>query len=74
MRDGKHDSLQFMFYGGEITDEQVALIKIPKDEILEFRFLKLEQADGLLSEHLRRRFLASFEALSHSTVAYLESR
>lgn len=68
----KGEALQFVFYGGRLTTKRAAEIKLPTDELSEFRFLRPEQAFPLMSEGLSRRLKKSLAALHNNLSVYLE--
>ncbi len=49
------ESLQFIFFGGVLTSQEIAAIKLPVDELSEFRFLRPKKALELLNRRLRNR-------------------
>jgi 8-oxo-dGTP diphosphatase len=66
------DSLMFIFNGGELTDEQIAGLKIADDELAEFRFCPLDQAARMLRPYVWRRVQAALDALNKGQVQYLD--
>ena len=66
------ESLQFIFYGGVLTPPEIADIKLPADELGEFRFLKHDQALKLLNGRLRSRVACCLENLDR--FIYLEEQ
>jgi ADP-ribose pyrophosphatase YjhB (NUDIX family) len=68
----KGESLQFIFFGGVLSEEQVKNIKLAPREISEHKFLPLDEALPLLSEKLRRRIPDCLDALKNNTALYLE--
>lgn len=70
--EGKGESLQFIFFGGVLTVEQISNIKLAEEEISEYKFLPLEKALPFLSEKLRERIPRCVEALKNGTALYLE--
>lgn len=40
----RSESLQFLFFGGVLTPEQITIISLPADELSEFRFVSVEDA------------------------------
>ncbi len=53
--DDTNESLQFVFDGGTINAQQIAQIKLPLDELSEWRFVPLATAVQLLAPKLARR-------------------
>jgi 8-oxo-dGTP pyrophosphatase MutT (NUDIX family) len=41
----KPESLQFLFDGGKLADEQINAIKVDGEEVLEFKFVKIEEME-----------------------------
>lgn len=68
----KGESLQFLFYGGELSEDEIENIKIPGEEIGEYKFVKVEEAARLASSGLGRRLPKSIEAIKNNTAFYLE--
>lgn len=69
----KGESLQFIFFGGVLQQEQINKIKLQADEIGEYQFLPLEKALPLLSEKLKRRIPKCLESMKNKTALYLEN-
>lgn len=70
---GKGDSLQFVFYGGQLSEEQIKSMKVDGIEIGEFQFLPVENALPLLSEKSKLRVPKCMEALKNNLALYLEN-
>ncbi len=71
----KDESLQFMFYGGRLNEEEIKNIKIDEKEIVEYNFVPLEKTTELLGGPVRslvRRLPACLEALKENKGVYLE--
>ncbi|OGF26113.1 hypothetical protein A2303_04915 [Candidatus Falkowbacteria bacterium RIFOXYB2_FULL_47_14] len=69
---GKGESLQFIFYGGKLDEEEIKKIKIDGKEIVEYKFVKTDDALRLLSENSRIRLSKCFKALKNDTAIYSE--
>lgn len=69
---GKDENLQFIFYGGILDSTQIENIKINNEEISDYKFLKLEEAQKILSEKLKNRIPLCLDALKKKTAIYLE--
>ena len=69
----KGESLQFIFFGGILRQEQISKIKLQPEEIAEHQFLPLEKALPLLSEKLKRRIPKCLDAMKNQTALYLEN-
>jgi len=72
-KEKKGESLQFIFYGGKLTESIIEGIKIDGKEIIEYKFVKIAEALPLLNEKLRARLLKSLDALKINSVVYLEN-
>lgn len=62
----KNEALQFIFYGGKLTKDQAADIKIDSEEISDYRFVDVTEAVDLLGgpkRNLVRRLPKCLEAL-----------
>ncbi len=66
------DSLKFVFYGGTLTDDQIASIKLDTGELEEYIFMPLENALPLLSPSLQKCVPKSVEAIETRAVVYIE--
>jgi ADP-ribose pyrophosphatase YjhB (NUDIX family) len=69
----KNESLQFVFYGGVLSAEQIQLIRLPASELSAYRLLPPTEALPLLTMNLAARILPSLRALKEGTTAYLEN-
>jgi 8-oxo-dGTP pyrophosphatase MutT (NUDIX family) len=65
------DSLMFVFDGGELSEEQIAGLRIVDGELSEFRFCGSEEASGMLRPYVWRRVQAALEGLHTGRVQYL---
>lgn len=71
----KDESLQFMFSGGKISEEEIKNIKIDEGEVVEYNFVAPEKAVELLGGSVRslvRRLPACLEAIKENKGIYLE--
>lgn len=66
------DLVAFVFDGGELTDEQVANLKLPDGELAAFEFCTLVQVQERLRPYVRRRIVRALDSLSASTACYLQ--
>jgi 8-oxo-dGTP diphosphatase len=72
-RDGRTESLVWLFDGGQLGPEDIAAIRLPPDELRSFRLVDLRQAAGLLPPIRTRRLEAALAARSPGGgSAYLE--
>ena len=68
----KTEGLMLIYDGGLIADQIAATIRLPADELSEYRFVGLEGSSGLISDRMARRLQASAAAQHNGTVAELE--
>ena len=68
----KMENLQFIFYGGTLEDEQIDKIKLPPDELSEYKFVETEEAQKILSKNLANRLPNCIQAVKNNTAYYLE--
>lgn len=68
----KGENLQFIFFGGKLNKSEIKNIKLGGREIVEYKFMKIDDALPLLSERLRMRLPKCLEALKNNTAIYLE--
>ena len=66
------DSLKFIFSGGTLTDDQIAQIKLQKDELKEYIFASPEKVLSMVSPSLKKSIPTCLEAIKNKTVAYIE--
>lgn len=69
----KGESLQFIFFGGKLGENEIGKIRIDEKEIVEYRFMTITKALPLLSEELGARLLKCSDALNNNTAIYLEN-
>jgi 8-oxo-dGTP diphosphatase len=69
----QHDHVVFVFDGGVLTDEEIHGIKLQEEELIEYRFVSLEEARGLLEKDFARRLPKCIEARNAHKVVYLEN-
>lgn len=68
------ESLSFIFYGGTLPPEMIAAIRLPNNELSEFRFAPIEEAMPLLMRRLRRRVSRCLHLIGTSQTLYLEEQ
>ena len=71
--DERGESLLFIFYGGTLSNKQIASIQIDKKEIIEYKFLKIKHALSLLDKIMKDFISKSLKALKNKTALYLEN-
>lgn len=69
----KKESLQFIFFGGKLSKDEIHKIKLDKKEITEYKFIDITKALPLLSEQLQLRLPKCWDALKTNTAIYLEN-
>jgi len=68
------ESLQFIFFGGVLSEQEIASINLQEEEIDEYRFCPREEALSLLAGKLAERLKFGFQALDENKVIYLEDK
>lgn len=68
----KDENIQFIFFGGTLSDDEISKIKIPKDEIEEYKFVEPAEALKLVNDRLANRIKPCLEAIKSGTPVYLE--
>lgn len=68
----KDENIQFIFYGGVLTAEDIKGIKLDEEEISEYKFVSKEEAIKSVSDRLANRLKPCFEALGKGKAVYLE--
>ncbi len=51
------ESLQFVFFGGILKDEEIKKIKIDNKEIVDFKFVSLKKAEKILRKKISKRII-----------------
>jgi ADP-ribose pyrophosphatase YjhB (NUDIX family) len=69
----KGENIQFVFYGGTLSQEDILKIKLQSDELEAYQFIDPGDAVPLLGVRLAKRFPACLSALKNNTVLYLEN-
>ncbi len=67
------ESLQFIFFGGKLDNEQIAEIKLQEDELDMFKFVRADEVVSLLLPGLKERIPECLEDLKNKKVLYRES-
>jgi 8-oxo-dGTP pyrophosphatase MutT (NUDIX family) len=67
------ETLFMVFSGGELSDAQVARIKLPPEEISEHRFLPFPEALAILAPRLALRMKLTLHVLTTGETLYLEN-
>lgn len=71
--DHRVENIQFIFFGGTLTEDVVKSIRLPLDEITGFKFCELSMAAKFLNYKLHRRVKHAVIALRKGQVVYLEN-
>lgn len=66
------ESLMFLFDGGVLDDAAIGSLRLPADELTEFRFVPVDAAVGLLDHRVARRLVAALA--NGGCSAYLENQ
>lgn len=73
----KDESLQFVFFGGQLDQKTLSKIKLNKEELSEYKFVSVREAKKLLTNHevhtsFPNRLEQSLLALKRKESVYLE--
>lgn len=68
----KDENIQFIFYGGILTLKDIENIKVPNDEISEYKFVSKDESLEMVGRKLSNRLKPSFEAIEKGASVYLE--
>ena len=68
------ESLQFIFLGPLLTTGMIAAIRLPREELSDFRLLPPKEAVKLLNKKLRRRVRHCLQVLESEETVYLEEQ
>ncbi|CAN5855786.1 NUDIX hydrolase [soil metagenome] len=66
------EALMFVFWGGRLTADEIATMRLPAAELSEYRFVTLEEALRLLTKTLGDRVRRSLEILPTERTLYQE--
>ncbi len=69
----RNEGLMFLFDGGVLEPSTIDRIRLPADELSEFRFVELGEAEELLPPHMHRRLAATVAARAAGASVYLEN-
>ena len=69
----KGDSLQMIFDGGTLSDEQISAIKLQTEELSEYRFFSPDNINVVFKDKLRFRIQKALEAKREDTAVYIEN-
>jgi len=71
-KEDRGENLQFVFYGGKLSADEIKNIKIDGKEIVEYRFMKIDEALPLLNEKSKKRLPKCLEVLKKNNAIYLD--
>ncbi len=69
----RNEALYFLFYGGRLSARQIARIKLPKNELTEFRFVSVNLAKKLLSKTAGNKLDGCLKAIKNQKIIYREN-
>jgi 8-oxo-dGTP pyrophosphatase MutT (NUDIX family) len=72
-RGARTEGVMYVFDGGPLTDDEIAAIRLPPDELASFAFVDETRAAELLRPRLARRLAAAIRAREAGTAVYLEN-
>ncbi len=68
----KNENLQFVFFGGKLTHQEIMQIKLPADELNDFKFVEIDEALKLVNSRLAKRLAVCFNQITNGKAVYLE--
>jgi 8-oxo-dGTP pyrophosphatase MutT (NUDIX family) len=66
------DAVNIFVFGGRITPEQIAAIRLPPDELSDYTLTLPEDVAGLVPPHIERRLGPCLRAVAGGPAVYLE--
>lgn len=69
----KPETLQFIFYGGELSENEINCINLEKNEHSEFRFVEIAEASTLLNERQKHWLVFCDNVFKYKGDIYLEA-
>lgn len=69
----KGEALQFLFYGGVLSEEDIKNIELQEDEIMDYKFMKVDEALTKVANIAGPRLRNTIEAIKNNSVVYLEN-
>ncbi|MDD5605851.1 MAG: NUDIX hydrolase [Patescibacteria group bacterium] len=69
----KGESLQFLFYGGVLSAEEIARIRLAKQEIEAYQFVDLATALTMISSDMAKRLPPALASIDTGVPVYLET-
>ena len=68
-----YDAIQFIFDGGIITKKDISNIKLPTEELSEYRFITKNELSTFFTEGRSTRVISAIEALENKSCYFLEN-
>ncbi|MCM1988732.1 NUDIX domain-containing protein [Oceanirhabdus seepicola] len=68
------ESLNFIFYAGVLNTSSINEIKLPPEELENYKFIKIQEIERYLSGRLLRRVKQALRALDEKKTSYLENQ
>ncbi len=66
------ESLMFIFFGGMLSESQIAGLRLPAEELSELRFWNAADVHQALTPTLGQRVMQSFEVIDSGRTLYIE--
>jgi len=70
--DDRGDNLQLIFFGGVLNEAEIKNIKVDGQEIVDYKFVKIDEVGNYSNHRTTKRLIKSFEALKNNIALYLE--
>jgi hypothetical protein len=67
-------ALMFVFWGGLLTDAEIAQIRLAPQELVDFGFFTQSTLPDAMTETLRQRVLAAWRQVTREGALYLEEQ
>ena len=72
MKNG-HDHISMVFDGGELSETEMNNVHLQQEELTEYRFVSVQEAEQLLATNLAKRLPKCIEAHKSKKTIYLEN-
>lgn len=69
----KPEGYFFIFFGGQLSEQQIKNIKLQTEELVEFQFVTAQQAQEKLAKGINDRLKNCLKAIDNNTTIYLEN-
>jgi ADP-ribose pyrophosphatase YjhB (NUDIX family) len=70
----KTEAIQFIFYGGKLSEDQIDSIKLDNTELLEYKFFTIDEAYSLLPHVAPGLMKKSYESILNNSSFYGEGK